>query len=109
MNNDFLANLVSFAEHFSCVYSRLVKTFPIGFRVEQIVYELQLTVAFVRFGCRLRLSTVADAMGAAMEWNGNRNRVPVRVRVGKLTCITRMGSPVSLASCSLIWRVGFGV
>lgn len=68
--------MVSFAEHFSCVYSRLEKTFPwsvhlpIGFRVEQIVYELQLTVAFVRFGCRLRLSTVADAMGAAMESNG---------------------------------------
>lgn len=31
------------------------------------------------------------------------------VRIRKLTCITLIGSPVSLANCSRMWRVGFGV
>lgn len=30
-------------------------------------------------------------------------------RGGSLTCITRIGKPVSFANCSLMCRVGFGV
>lgn len=63
---------------------------------------MQLTVAFVRFGCRLRLSTVADAMGAAMEWNGMEIEIEIEFELEFELEYGQGNSPVSRA-----WAVPF--